>query len=54
MSSLFAKTLRPAILAAGRCDGLRRTAERLPVTSKVVHRFVPGGTLDRVLDSVAA
>jgi proline dehydrogenase len=54
MSSLFAKTLRPAILAAGRSDGLRRTAERLPVTSKVVHRFVPGGTLDRVLDSVAA
>src|ERR1700761_233249 len=54
MSSLFAKTLRPAILAAGRSDGLRRTAERLPVTSKVVHRFVPGATLDRVLDSVAA
>jgi proline dehydrogenase len=53
MSSLFAKTLRPAILAAGRSDGLRRTAERLPVTSKVVHRFVPGATLDRVLDSVA-
>jgi proline dehydrogenase len=54
MSSLFAKTLRPAILAAGRSDGLRRTAERLPVTSKVVHRFVPGATLDRALDSVAA
>jgi proline dehydrogenase len=54
MSSLFAKTLRPAILAAGRSDGLRRTAERLPVTRKVVHRFVPGATLDRVLDSVAA
>jgi proline dehydrogenase len=54
MSSLFAKTLRPAILAAGRSDGLRRTAERLPVTSKVVHRFVPGATLDRVLNSVAA
>jgi proline dehydrogenase len=50
---LFAKTLRPAILAAGRSDGLRRTAERLPVTRNVVHRFVPGATLDRVLDSVA-
>jgi proline dehydrogenase len=53
MSGLFAKTLRPAILSASRSDGLRRTAERLPVTRKVVHRFVPGATLDRVLDSVA-
>jgi proline dehydrogenase len=54
MSGLFAKTLRPAILSASRSDGLRRTAERLPVTRKVVHRFVPGATLDRVLNSVAA
>ena len=54
MSGLFAKTLRPAILSASRSDGLRRTAERLPVTRKVVHRFVPGATLVRVLDSVAA
>ncbi|BBX45919.1 proline dehydrogenase [Mycobacterium cookii] len=54
MPGLFAKTLRPAILSAGRSDGLRRTAERLPVTRKVVHRFVPGATLDRALDSVAA
>jgi proline dehydrogenase len=51
---LFAKTLRPAILAAGRSHGLRHTAERLPVTRKVVHRFVPGTTLDSVLDSAAA
>jgi proline dehydrogenase len=50
---LFAKTLRPAILAAAGSDGLRRAAERLPVTSKVVHRFVPGETLGSVLDSVA-
>jgi proline dehydrogenase len=54
MSGLFAKTLRPAILAASHSDGLRRTAERLPVTRKVVHRFVPGPSLDRVLASVAA
>ncbi len=54
MSGLFTKTLRPAILSASRSDGLRRTAERLPVTRKVVHRFVPGATLDRVLDSVVA
>ncbi len=50
---LFTKTLRPAIMSASRSDGLRRTAERLPVTRKVVHRFVPGATLDRVMDSVA-
>jgi proline dehydrogenase len=54
MSGLFAKTVRPAILAASRSHGLRRTAERLPVTSKVVHRFVPGETLERALDGVAA
>jgi proline dehydrogenase len=54
MSGLFAKTLRPAILAASHFDGLRRTAERLPATAAVVHRFVPGASLDRVLDSVAA
>jgi proline dehydrogenase len=54
MSGLFAKTLRPAILAASHSDGLRRTAERLPVTAAVVHRFVPGASLDRVLDSVTA
>jgi proline dehydrogenase len=54
MSGLFAKTLRPTILAASHSAGLRRTAERLPVTRKVVHRFVPGASLDRVLDSVAA
>jgi proline dehydrogenase len=54
MSGLFAKTLRPAILAASRSDGLRHSVERSPVTSKVVHRFVPGATLELVLDSVAA
>ncbi|MGH3595955.1 MAG: proline dehydrogenase family protein, partial [Mycobacterium sp.] len=54
MSELFAKTVRPAILAASRSDRLRRTAEQLPVTRKMVGRFVPGETLDRVLDSVAA
>jgi proline dehydrogenase len=53
-SGLFAKTLRPAILAASHSDGLRRTAERLPVTRKMVHRFVPGSSVDVVLDCVAA
>ena len=54
MSGLFSKTLRPAILAASRSHGLRHTAERFPVTRKVVHRFVPGATLERVLDSAGA
>jgi proline dehydrogenase len=53
-SGLFAKTLRPAIMAASHSEGLRRTAEKMPVTRKVVHRFVPGSSIDRVLDSVAA
>jgi proline dehydrogenase len=51
---LFTRTLRPAILAASRSHGLRHTAERLPVTRKVVHRFVPGATLEGVLESAAA
>lgn len=53
MAGLFATTLRPAILAASRREGLRRTAERLTVTRKVVRRFVPGETTDSVLNSVA-
>ena len=54
MSGLFANTLRPAIMAAGRREGLRRAAEGLSVTRRVVHRFVPGETIDSALDSVAA
>lgn len=53
MAGLFATTLRPAILAASRREGLRRTAERLKVTRKVVHRFVPGETIDSVANTVA-
>jgi proline dehydrogenase len=54
VAGLFTKTLRPAILAASRSHGLQHTAERLTVTRKVVDRFVPGATLDRVLESTAA
>jgi proline dehydrogenase len=54
MAGLFANTLRPAIMAASRRPGLRRAAEGLPATRRVVHRFVPGETIDSVLDSVAA
>ena len=54
MAGLFAHTLRPAIMAAGRREGLRRAAERLPVTRRVVHRFVPGESIESALDSAAA
>jgi proline dehydrogenase len=50
----FQRVARPAILAAARSDGLRRTAERLPVTRDVVHRFVPGETSAEAMNSVAA
>jgi proline dehydrogenase len=50
---VFQRVARPAILAASRSDGLRRTAERLPVTRQVVHRFVPGETVADALNSVA-
>ena len=53
MAGLFAKTVRPVILAAGRSDRLRGIAERMPVTREAVRRFVPGETLGSVLDSVA-
>ncbi|MGY4649203.1 proline dehydrogenase family protein [Mycobacterium sp. URHB0021] len=48
----FHRVARPAIMAASRRDGLRRTAERLPVTREVVHRFVPGETVADALNSV--
>jgi proline dehydrogenase len=51
--SAFHRVARPAILAASRSDGLRRTAERLPMTRDVVHRFVPGETVADALNSVA-
>jgi len=54
MAGLYAHTVRPAMLAAGRADRLRRTVERSPITRRVVRRFVPGDTLDSVMDIVAA
>jgi proline dehydrogenase len=50
---VFDRVARPAIMAASRSDRLRHTAERLPVTRNVVHRFVPGETVDDALSSVA-
>ncbi len=52
MPGVFDKVARPAILAASRSQGLRRMAERMPVTRDVVHRFVPGETVDDALTSV--
>jgi proline dehydrogenase len=52
LDAVFQRVVRPAILAAGRSDGLRHTAERLPVTRKVVHRFVPGETAGDALNAV--
>ena len=52
MNELFHRVARPAILAASRRDGLRRTAERLPLSRDVVHRFVPGETVADAMNSV--
>ncbi|MCH9734773.1 MAG: proline dehydrogenase family protein [Actinomycetia bacterium] len=49
---IFERVARPAILAAGRRDGLRRAAQRLPVTREVVHRFVPGESIADAMSSV--
>lgn len=54
MPGVFASTLRPAILAAARGDVVRRAAQRLPVTRRVVRRFVPGETIGSTLNGVAA
>lgn len=51
---VFDRVARPAILAASRSDRLRHTAERLPVTRKVVDRFVAGETIPDALDTTAA
>ena len=52
MADVFSRVVRPAILAASRAEGLRRAAERLPVTRKVVQRFVPGETAGDALNAV--
>ncbi len=52
MSGLFNRIARPAILTASRSELLRRNAERMPLTRNVVHRFVPGETVDDALSAV--
>ncbi|GFG67276.1 proline dehydrogenase [Mycobacterium kubicae] len=53
MSGLFGHTVRPALLAASRSETLRRGVQRSRVTGRVVRRFVPGETVDDVLNVVA-
>lgn len=50
----FQRLARPVLLAAARSDAVRHTAERLPVTRRVVHRFVPGDSVEAAMRSVAA
>src|SRR6185437_11380407 len=52
LAEVFHRVARPAILAVSRREGLRRTAERLPMTREVVHRFVPGETVADAMNSV--
>src|SRR5258705_7242966 len=52
MNELFHRVARPVILAASQMEGLRRTAERLPVTRAVAHPFVPGETVADAMNSV--
>ena len=54
MTGLFSITARPVILAASRAQRLRRTAQRWPATRHLVHRFVPGESLDDAMRSVGA
>ena len=51
---LFNRVARPVILAASHSERLRRTAERIPVTRRVVDRFVAGDTVPEAIDSAAA
>ncbi|MDL9938003.1 proline dehydrogenase family protein [Gordonia sp. ABSL1-1] len=48
MSRVFDAALRPAIAAAARSERIRRDLTRLPLTERVVRRFIPGETLDDV------
>ncbi len=49
----FQKVVRPVILGAAQSSRMRRAAERIPVTRKVVDRFVAGETVPEAMDSVA-
>ncbi|MFW0795752.1 proline dehydrogenase family protein [Gordonia sp. CPCC 205515] len=54
MSKIFDATLRPAIMAAAANERIKESSQRLPVTRRVVERFVPGETESDVLAAIAA
>jgi proline dehydrogenase len=51
--AVFQQVVRPVILAAARSGRMRKTAEAIPVTRKVVERFVAGETVSDAVDAVA-
>jgi len=51
--AVFQQVVRPVILAAARSGRMRKTAEAIPVTRKVVERFVAGDTVPDAVDAVA-
>jgi proline dehydrogenase len=50
---VFQQVVRPVILGAAQSSRMRRAAERIPVTRKVVDRFVAGETVPEAVDAVA-
>lgn len=54
MSTVFDTLLRPAILRAAASTRIKETSQRMPVTQRVVERFVPGETLDDVIIAIRA
>ena len=50
---VFQQVVRPVILGAAQSSRMRRAAEQIPVTRKVVDRFVAGETVPEAMDAVA-
>lgn len=57
MSKIFDSVLRPVITKAAASDRIKEASQRLPVTQRVVNRFVPGETeaaaMSAIRDSLA-
>ena len=51
--AVFQQVVRPVILGAAQSSRMRRAAEQIPVTRKVVDRFVAGETVPEAMDAVA-
>ena len=52
MSRIFDSVFRPVILKAAGSGRIKETSQRLPITERVVHRFVPGETEAAALDAI--